>query len=71
MDVLKSYLQMRWGEQISFAGFKNILIDSYHYTIHSKLCDSFLVFIFVFATYLLTLFALYSFLEYYFENTEN
>jgi hypothetical protein len=47
MDLLKSYLLMHWGERVYFAGFKNIRIDSYLYKRNSKLCDSFLVFMFV------------------------
>ena len=31
MEELRRYLQNRWGERISFAGFRNILFDSYDF----------------------------------------
>jgi hypothetical protein len=30
-DVLKSYIRLRWGEEISFVGFKNLLLECYDF----------------------------------------
>jgi hypothetical protein len=36
LDLLRSYLETRWGDLILFAGFKNILVDSYRYIRNRK-----------------------------------